>query len=154
MPGGTAGRNRRALRRDMRHGARRARLGAKRHGTAKRDEDETAWRGEAARQDERAWPDQIVLREAAACARRSGGGDRQPVVPGPRIPSAAETGDGASAGGVTGGGGTADPERPAVVLTELRALLEPLLTTGPMPVLDSEPDDFMAEDLLGEEESW
>ncbi len=146
MAGGTAGRNRRALRRDMRHGARMARLEARRDETAKRDE--AVWRDQAVR------PDEIVLREAAACACRSRGDDRQPVIPGPRVPSAAETGDGGSAGGVPGGRGIGDPERPAVVLTELRALLEPLLTTGPIPVLGSEPDDLMAEDLLGEEESW
>jgi hypothetical protein len=40
------------------------------------------------------------------------------------------------------------------VLTELRALLEPLLTTGPASVADGEPDDPAAGDLLGEEESW
>jgi hypothetical protein len=40
------------------------------------------------------------------------------------------------------------------MLTELRSLLEPLLTTGPMPALEAGFDDSAAGDLLGEEESW
>jgi len=118
-PGAAAGRSRRALRRDMRHAARTARRTSRRHVAGGRDEP--------------------------PCPPR--GGDRHPVIPGPRIPLVAETGNSASRG-------PGEPERPGVVLTELRAMLEPLLTTGPMPALDFEPDESGSWDLLGEEESW
>jgi hypothetical protein len=148
-PGATVRRNRRALRRDMRHAARVARRVPARNEAP--GPDEAAWRGgapwlaEAACPDDGARPDEAVRRKAAASAGRPGRRDRHPAIPVPRIPSAAETAHGGS-----GGAG----ERPAVVLTELRALLEPLLTTDPSPVLDGEPDDPTAGDLLGEEESW
>ncbi|HTU72967.1 MAG TPA: hypothetical protein VMG38_05555 [Trebonia sp.] len=136
-PGPRAHRSRRALRRDMRHAARQARR------TARRDEaarlDEVARQGSAACRDPMARP--------AAPAGQPQGRDRHPVIPGPRIPLTAEAGH-------DGRPEAAEPGRPGVVLTELRALLEPLLTTGPMPVLDGEPDDRVAGDLLGEEESW
>jgi hypothetical protein len=149
--GATAGRSRRALRRDMRHVARAARRTSRRDEAARRQgaapRDEAAWPDEVMRRDEAACRDGMVRRRAAAPVGRPQGDDRHPVIPGPRIPLAAEAGNGGSRG-------KGEPERPAVVLTELRALLEPLLTTGPMPVLDSDTDDSAALDLLGEEESW
>jgi len=138
VAGGThdaaAGRSHRALRRDMRHAARATRRTSRRDGAARprgarRDGDESG----AARRDELACPPADE--------------DGQPVIPGPRIPLAAETGSAARCE-------AAEPERPGAVLTELRGLLEPLLTTGPMPALDSDPDDATAWELLGEEESW
>jgi hypothetical protein len=83
---------------------------------------------------------------AAASAGCPQDHDRHPVIPGPRVPLGTEAG--------SASGGPGEPERPAVVLTELRSLLEPLLTTGPMPVAQGEPDDATSWDLLGEEESW
>ncbi|HUN38638.1 MAG TPA: hypothetical protein VMU95_42145 [Trebonia sp.] len=85
--------------------------------------------------------------EAAELACPPKDEDRQPAIPGPRIPLAAET------SGVMARK-TDEAQRPGVVLTELRAMLEPLLTTGPLPALDSEPDDGGGWELLGEEESW
>jgi hypothetical protein len=156
-PAATVRRNRRALRRDVRPAARAACR------TPRRDEapePDGAARGDGGPGrygvpggDGRACPDEVVRRDelarrrAAASGSRAPGRDRRPAIPGPRIPVAAEASR-------AGPAGAAEPERPAVVLTELRALLEPLLTTGPGPAGDGEPGDGPALDFLGEEEAW
>jgi hypothetical protein len=152
-PAATARRNRRALRRDLRDSARTARRGPRPDEAARpADGSHSSHPFHSPYPDLPSHPEHLThpdeaVRWRAASAARPASHDRHPVIPGPRAPLVAE----ASGGGT---GGAAEPERPAVVLTELRSLLEPLLTTGPMPVLDGDPDDGAAVDLLGEEEAW
>jgi hypothetical protein len=116
---GQARRNRRILRRDMRRAARLARRTARLEEKAHRRQTvggagktaEGCCHGDKCRRDE--------------CVPRPPGPVIPPFIPQPRVPTPDE-----AAGGPARG-----QESPVVLLSELRAILEPLLTTGPLEVL-------------------
>jgi hypothetical protein len=136
---GQARRNRRILRRDMRRAARLARRTARLEEKAHRHQTvggtgktaEGCCHGDKCRRDE--------------CVPRVPGPDILPFIPQPRVPTPDE-----AAGGPARG-----PESPVVLLSELRAILEPLLTTGPLEVLTSAaPQAMVPPAVMDGEESW